>query len=251
MTEAELHRYLALGLVGVGAATFVVLMLLTAPYGRHGRQGWGPTLPNRLGWIVMECPAVLGFGAVYLAGAHRFTAAPLVLLALWQYHYVNRTFVFPFRLHTAGKRIPAVVVALGMAFNCLNAYLNARWVSQLGDYAGWLADPRLALGAATFVLGWVINTRSDRALLALRQPGETGYHIPHGGLFRWVSSPNYLGEIIEWAGWALATSSLAGVAFLAYTAANLVPRALANHRWYRERFADYPPERKALVPFVL
>jgi hypothetical protein len=36
-----------------------------------------------------------------------------------------------------------------------------------------------------------------------------------------------------------------------WTAANLVPRAVAHHRWYRERFADYPAERKALVPFLL
>ncbi len=35
------------------------------------------------------------------------------------------------------------------------------------------------------------------------------------------------------------------------TAATLVPRALAHHEWYRERFADYPPERRALVPFLL
>jgi hypothetical protein len=32
--------------------------------------------------------------------------------------------------------------------------------------------------------------------------------------------------------------------------ANLVPRAIATHAWYREKFADYPPERRILVPFV-
>jgi protein-S-isoprenylcysteine O-methyltransferase Ste14 len=65
-----------------------------------------------------------------------------------------------------------------------------------------------------------------------------------------VTCPNYLGEIIEWLGFALATWSLAGLAFALYTAANLGPRALANHRWYRERFPDYPERRKALVPFL-
>jgi protein-S-isoprenylcysteine O-methyltransferase Ste14 len=250
MTEVALHRYLALGLIAVGLGTFVVLLRITAPYGRHGRPGWGPTLPNRAGWIVMECPAVLVFGVVYLMGANRFAAAPLVLLALWQWHYLNRTFVFPFRLPRTDRRMPLVVVAMGMAFNCLNGYLNARWLSALGDYAHWLTDPRLVLGAAIFALGWVVNTRSDRILLALRRPGETGYRVPHGGLFRWVSCPNYLGEIVEWTGWAVASSSLAGVAFLVFTAANLVPRALANHRFYRERLADYPPGRKAVLPFV-
>jgi protein-S-isoprenylcysteine O-methyltransferase Ste14 len=74
--------------------------------------------------------------------------------------------------------------------------------------------------------------------------------VPQGGLYRWVSSPNYLGEIVQWAGWALATWSLPGVAFAVWTAANLVPRAQANQLWYRQRFPDYPPERKALIPGV-
>ena len=66
-----------------------------------------------------------------------------------------------------------------------------------------------------------------------------------------MSSPNYLGEIIEWTGWAIATWSLAGTAFAVYTAANLASRAFANHRWYRDRFPDYPSDRRALVPFLL
>ena len=69
--------------------------------------------------------------------------------------------------------------------------------------------------------------------------------------FEWVSCPNYLGEMTEWAGWALATWSLPGLAFAAYTAANLAPRALAHHDWYRERFPDYPPRRRALIPYLL
>ncbi len=86
---------------------------------------------------------------------------------------------------------------------------------------------------------------------ACAHPARPATGFPHGGAFRWVSCPNYLGEIVEWIGWALATWSLAGTAFALYTMANLAPRAVAHHRWYRERFADYPPQRRALVPFVL
>ena len=96
-----------------------------------------------------------------------------------------------------------------------------------------------------------INVHSDNILMALRRPGETEYRIPRGGLFRFVTMPNYLGELLEWFAWALATWSLAGLAFAVFTAANLVPRAIANHRWYLERFPDYPQDRKAIVPFVL
>ena len=101
-----------------------------------------------------------------------------------------------------------------------------------------------------FAAGLTLNARSDRTLRLLRRSGG-GYRIPQGGGFRYVSSPNYLGEMIEWTGWAIATWSLAGTAFALYTFANLAPRAFANHRWYRETFPDYPPERRALLPFVL
>ena len=96
-----------------------------------------------------------------------------------------------------------------------------------------------------------MNRSADRTLRGLRRPGETGYKIPQGGLYRWVSSPNYLGEIIEWFGWALATWSMAGLAFALYTTANLAPRAIQHHRWYHEQFPDYPAERRALVPYVV
>lgn len=66
-----------------------------------------------------------------------------------------------------------------------------------------------------------------------------------------MSSPNYLGEIIEWTGFALATWSLPGLAFALWTVANLVPRAVAHHRWYRGKFPGYPVERRALIPYLL
>ena len=231
--------------------TFVGLLFVVAPYGRHGRAGWGPTVPARVGWIVMESPAPLVFLGVYLAGSHRAELVPLLLLAMWQAHYVQRAFVYPF-LMRAGARMPVTLMGMAIAFNVLNAFINARWVSELGSYAvGWLVDPRFLAGVALFVFGYALNRSADRTLRGLRRPGESGYRIPHGGAYRLVSSPNYLGEIIEWTGWALATWSLAGLAFALYTIANLAPRAWANHRWYQEQFADYPSQRRALIPYVL
>jgi 3-oxo-5-alpha-steroid 4-dehydrogenase 1 len=116
--------------------------------------------------------------------------------------------------------------------------------------AGWLADPRFLVGVALFFAGFVINQQSDEILRTLRAPGERGYKIPRGGLYRFVSAPNYFGELVEWIGFALAAWSPAALVFVVWTAANLAPRAWANHRWYRRTFPDYPPERRALVPFL-
>jgi steroid 5-alpha reductase family enzyme len=101
-----------------------------------------------------------------------------------------------------------------------------------------------------FIAGMGINIKSDNMLFDLRVNGATDYKIPRGGLFQWISCPNYLGEILEWWGWALATWSLAGLTFAVWGVANLVPRARANHLWYKENFIEYPKERKALIPKI-
>jgi protein-S-isoprenylcysteine O-methyltransferase Ste14 len=145
--------------------------------------------------------------------------------------------------------MPIVVAAIGFLFNALNGYLNGRYVySFSGGYPDdWLTDPRFIAGLLLFATGYAINRQSDRTLRRLRDNGGPEYDIPYGGFYRWVSSPNYFGEIIQWFGWALATWSLVGLVFAVWTAANLAPRALSHHRWYREYFVDYPPERKALL----
>jgi protein-S-isoprenylcysteine O-methyltransferase Ste14 len=102
-----------------------------------------------------------------------------------------------------------------------------------------------------FAAGYFINRRSDTILRNLRKPGETGYKIPQGGMFRWISAPNYFGELTIWTGWAIATWSLAGLSFAVFTAANLVPRALTNHKWYLDKFPDYPAKRRAIIPYIL
>jgi protein-S-isoprenylcysteine O-methyltransferase Ste14 len=252
MTEAALHTYLSWGLICTGLVTFIVLFFITAPYGRHyTNQGWGPKIPNRPAWVLMEAPSVIVFAFVYCQGDQASNLAPLALLALWQLHYVHRTFIFPFRLKTSGKHMPALVMLLGMSFNTLNAYLNARWISAFGHYdSQWVLSLPFWIGVILFVIGFVINIQSDSILINLRKPGETGYKIPKGGLYEWVSTPSYLGELLEWLGFAIATWSLSGLAFFIFTAANLIPRAVSNHRWYQENFENYPSKRKRLLPYI-
>jgi protein-S-isoprenylcysteine O-methyltransferase Ste14 len=141
---------------------------------------------------------------------------------------------------------------MGFIFNLMNGYLNGRYLYTFSDgySSAWLYDPRFIIGTAFFIIGFVINRRADQVLRGLRQACESGYKISNDRLFRWVSSPNYLGEITIWIGWAVATWSWPGMVFAFWTIANLLPRARANHAWYKATFPDYPPERKALFPLV-
>jgi len=236
-------------------AVFVSLFFVVAPYGRHTRKGWGPTIGDKAGWIVMEAPSPLLLAAYYFWGRPG-TVAALVFLLMWETHYLYRAFLYPLRVRDSQNRMPLSVVAMGALFNVINAYLNGRYLFMLSDDypLTWLIHPRFLLGLTLFALGMLINRRADRILLELRRSlrGERGatYQIPEGGLYRWISCPNYFGEIVEWIGWAVATWSWSGTAFAIWTAANLAPRARANHRWYLETMPDYPRERKALVPGV-
>ncbi len=253
MTEAALYRSVLLGWFVLSAVTFVVLLGRTAPYGRHARDGWGRGLSPRLAWLLMEAPAaivILAFAIPALrADGH---AQAWLLLALWELHYLQRAFVYPFRIRSP-RLVPFSVVSMAVFFNGMNGWLNARGITTYGPELGRvsLAHPRVVVGAALFLVGLVVNLHADARLFALPRGADGGYTIPRGGLFELVSCPNYLGELLEWTGFAIAAGSLAGLSFLAWTAANLVPRALAHHRWYRETFPCYPSGRRALVPYLL
>jgi len=245
--------YCLIGLMAMMAViTFFYLQGYVAPYGRHLNTLPRYSLANRTGWILMECPAVIAFAWFYWQGAQASQTVPLILFTLWQFHYVYRSFVFPFRLQSQGKRMPLLIIAAGFAFNCFNAFLNATWLSHFGHYAadGW-QQWHFIIGALIFFTGFYIHYVSDLILIRLRQPGESDYKIPQGFLYRYVCSPNYLGEVITWIGFAIASTSPAAIAFAAFTIANLAPRALSHRQWYWRQFANFPRERKALLPFIL
>ena len=130
--------------------------------------------------------------------------------------------------------MPILIGVVGWVFNVMNASLKSIALSHLppGYSNQWIIDPHFLVGGTIFFLGFVINVQSDYILRNLRKPGEIGYKLPHDGLFRLVTAPNYFGEILEWCGWAVATWSLAGVAFAVFTFSNLAPRAWAYHKWY-------------------
>lgn len=237
---------------GLALAAFVTLLFVSAPYGRHLRAGWGPPIPARFAWLSMEAPAPLLVGLALALGPRPFDGYSALLGALFLAHYANRTFVFPLRLPAAARPMPLSIVASAFGFNLINGSFLGLWLGALAPPAApwWPIDPRIAIGVGLFLLGAAVNLRSDAVLRDLRSGGAGSYRVPRGGLFDLVSCPNYLGEIVEWTGFALVMWALPGTAFLVWTVANLVPRALQHHRWYRATFPDYPRTRRALVPFL-
>lgn len=247
----DTYRLILFSWIGLAILIFFVLLKITAPYGRHATSGWGPGISNRLAWTIMEAPVLLVLGFFVLTSIDRQSMATWIMIGLFVFHYVNRTFIFPFRLHTKGKTMPILIVGSAIFFNLMNGYSLGYYFKYFADYpANWIFDFRFILGLALFITGLVINWKADSALIHLRKPGETHYVIPRSGLFRHISCPNLFGELMEWLGFAILCWNLPAVTFFIWTAANLIPRALSHHRWYKEKFRDYPEDRKAIIPFL-
>ncbi len=246
-TSYDIYRILLYSELLSAPLVLILLLKIPAPYGRHNRPGWGPLLNQKISWVVMELPAVVLPLLFIMVFFDYFGSWRTQVLALWLLHYLYRTFVFPFGIRDSRRSFPLLISSLALLFNIMNAYINwyAITVINLGRDA-W--TPIAVMGAVIFLAGWVLHVSSDRIILGLRGPGKPRYAIPRGGLFRWVSSPQYLGEIIQWCGFALMVGTLAGLAFAVFTIANLLPRAVANHRWYQQQFDDYPAARRRLIP---
>ena len=259
-TTDQIYNAVLMAAFAFVAVVAVSAWFVPSPYGRFSSGRFGLRLDPRLGWFLMELPASVVFFAFYFTGERRFEPVPLFFLCVWTVHYLNRGFLFPLLIRQprgdeAGFSL--MIVVFGWASTILHGYLNARFISGLAPHltAAWFADPRFVCGATLYAVSLALNVHSDAVVRNLRSREEVNagrkvYRIPQGGLFRWVTNASYLTELTAWTGFALATWSPAGVYILGLSLANLIPRAVATHRWYRKTFPDYPPSRRVLIPWL-
>ena len=245
----ENFRFLILCWIALGIITFLHLIYSKkkAPYGRHIKKNRGILIDNSLGWFIMELPALIIMPVLSLQNDNN----PFVLLIafFWFLHYFNRSIIFPLRINTKKKRIPIFIVLSAFTFNIVNGLFNGYHI-YLNVPETNLFEFNIVIGALVFFVGMSINITSDNKLISLRKE-KMGYKIPQGKLFKYVSCPNYLGEIIEWLGFFIIVPSLASLSFFLWTSFNLIPRSINHHKWYNNKFKNYPKNRKAIIPFFL
>jgi len=258
---------------------------IPTPYGRfYQKDIWGPDLDEKTAWCIMESTALFMFLIFYfIYGVNRLGYVPLFLLSLWLFHYINRSFIYPFIIMKQKyKKFPLVLVVLGFFYLTMFSYLNAKNISSNPKYTiEWFKKPIFIIGVILFFIGFIINVWADCKLQQSKKENkikedvklyESGnfnfgkmfdnniyfndnekkhYYLPSGGLYDYISSPNYLGEILEWFGWAIATWSLPGLLFALGAVGCIGIRALHTHKWYEKHFDNLPKDRKALIPFIL
>jgi 3-oxo-5-alpha-steroid 4-dehydrogenase 1 len=226
-----------------------------AGYGRFYAPKWGPAIDNRLGWMLMEAPVFVAMLLLWWLSDRREDGIRLVFLLLFELHYFHRAFVFPWLMRGRSK-MPLSIIGTAVLFNTLNAYMQGGWLFYVSpvDYysADWLTSLPFLSGTALFLFGMGVNIHSDRIIRNLRKPGDTAHYLPRGGMFRWVTSANYFGELVEWTGFAILTWSVSGAVFALWTFANLAPRAARIYNGYRQEFPEQLDTRttKRIIPFI-
>ncbi len=247
-------NYYILLWIAIGIVSFPFIIKYTAPYGRHSSSNWGKLIDNKIGWLIMELPALMICPFIFFFSSNEKSIITIFFISLWVIHYFNRTIIYPNRIKTRKKKMPILIVFLAIVFNLVNGGINGYYFGYVKPIyeQEWVYQNNFTVGLFIFLLGMLINMNADNKLINLRLNKEdSGYQIPRGGLFNFISCPNFFGEIIEWLGFAIMTWSLAGLSFFIWTFINLVPRALSHHNWYIKNFENYPKERKAIFPFII
>ena len=239
----------------IAVIVFIALYFVTAGYGVFYNKKWGPSIPNKIGWVLMESPVFIAMILLCVFSERSTNVVCLIFLILFEIHYFQRSFIFPFLIR--GKSVmPLSVILMGVVFNTLNALMQGGWIFYVVPEnmyeISWLTTPQFIIGTLIFFVGMIINIHSDYIIRHLRKPGDTKHYLPKKGMFKYVTSANYFGEFVEWCGFAILTWSLAGAVFALWTFANLAPRAAKIYDNYKKEFGNELDTKKVkrILPFI-
>lgn len=238
----------------VAVIVFVSLYFVDAGYGIMFDKKWGVSVNNKVGWVLMEAPVFFVMLACWWLSDRTWELVPFIFFFLFQLHYFQRSFIFPF-LMRGKSRMPIMIMSMGVIFNTLNGLMQGGWiffVSPEGRYSvDWLTTPQFIVGVLLFLVGMGVNLHSDYIVRHLRQLGDPNHYLPKGGMFDYVTSANYFGELVEWIGFAIMTWSWAGAVFALWTFANLTPRANTIYKRYKSMFPEMEHlHLKRIIPFL-
>ena len=251
--DISTYHHVLWAMAFMGLFVFVTLYFVDAGYGKFRSKKWGYCVNNKLGWVLMECPALIpiAYTIVALAPSH----LTILFMSLYALHYVYRSFIFPALLKGKSK-MPLAITAMGATFNFTNSTLLCASVvafpkESYTDICSYAGNWNFWVGLVLFFTGMYTHMKADHTIRNLRKPGDTNHYLPKGGLFDYVTSANYFGELLEWTGFAIILNNPAAWLFVWWTAANLVPRAHSINKKYRAEFGnEQVGNRKRVIPFI-
>ncbi|KNC74304.1 hypothetical protein SARC_13144, partial [Sphaeroforma arctica JP610] len=164
-------------------------------------------------------------------------------------------------LKASSMHVAHYIVGMGFyALCCLSLLLelNSRETDQDLDFVGGFCA---ISGLSLFCWASRHQYECHAILFKLRMQGErktddskpvSRYNVPHGDWFTYVSSPHYFAEILIYTSIYVATglANYTWMLGISFVISNLGWGAYQSQLWYRRNFSDFPPNRKALVPYL-
>jgi protein-S-isoprenylcysteine O-methyltransferase Ste14 len=204
----------------------------------------GPGIPSRTAsFILYFLPIVAATAAAwsYLPAA---SPIQLVVYGAIVFHFAKRIFETLFLHKYSGTVDIKTLVIITTTYSIIAGtlcFLNRQPLPAM--------DVWFYAGMVLFLAGEAGNFYHHKLLADLRKK-RAGYHIPEGGLFKYVACPHYLFELIAWLGIVLLSRHLFALLALITATAYLSARSIKTRTWYLEKFAEYPKERKRLIPLL-
>lgn len=251
-TEDSLNYYIQISFLVSDVLIFIVLFFIKAYYGKfYSSKSLLPPIPSHISWIIQEIPCVII--TVYYIFLYKNLLFKLIFIIPFLLHYIHRSLIFPFMI-SSSKNNPFEITLMAFTFCVFNATIQNRSVFLYINYTiNDVLSIQFVFGCVVMITGMTINIYHDYYMIKLRNKKKgQGYILPYGFLFNFISCPNYFGEIIEWGGYWMLSGNFSAFVFFISTLANLFPRAIKYHHWYKEKFReDFPLSRKAIIPFVI
>ncbi len=201
-------------------------------------------ISGRLGMFILYFTPIV---ALYVSARDYISNANLIqwiVLASVFIHFAKRVLEALF-LHSYSGPIGLFTTLLIASFysiaSFLIGYLNREPITSL--------DVWFYLGIVLFVVGIIGNFIHHKILADLRK-NSLDYFIPKDGLFKYVVCPHYLFEICTWTGIFLFSRHLGTLLVLGFIVMYLSARSIRTLQWYKEKFAEFPKNVKAMIPFV-
>ena len=243
-------KFMQLALI-TSIAMLVFITFKAIPYGKNYTRGTSLLrceVRDRLAVILANLPGpvIFLYAQLYYPNGDVLSVPSLVYLA----HYAHRVLVYPWFRSRQSKPWPLESVIYFAVTNFIVGITFARALIFGGTkHPIWL---QLILAGACVCFAICAGIH-DYKLCSLRTAGDSGYQIPQGLLFKWVSGPNYLMELLEWTvylfylpfGFYMAVTGI-------WLLVNITGRAEANHDAYTKRLfkSRYPEDRCPYVPFI-
>ena len=228
----------------------VFVAFYAIPYGKNYQRGKSylkAELPDRFAFILSNIGGPILFVLLKISwpNGNLLNIESFLYIA----HYIHRALIYPFFRSKFSKPWPLESFIYYTFANVCEGIIAARAQTFSGIERNIFIKIILAIVIVACAVAAAIH---DYRICALRTSTDTGYKIPQGLGFKWVSGPNYSFEILEWAFYCCFMGfNTSTCAFGMWHLVNLSGRAEATHRWYKSFFkSKLPADRTPYIPFI-